>query len=302
MQIIVFGATGIIGRRVIPLLAARGHRMTAVGRNPQRLARLAAHGVTTATVDLFDPADVARAVRGHAVVINLATSIPTPGLRAFLPGAWKETDRIRVQGSRNIADAATAAGVERLIQESFGYAYPDSGAGWVDESVPLRPAKYNRTIVDAERSSRRFSESGRVGVALRFTLLYGGAEDPFTADVVRNVRRGVLPLFGREDAYISLVTHDDAAAAVVAALDAPAGVYNVCDNEPVTRGDLARALGAMLGVPTPRLLPRWTEMLAGSIGETISRSLRLSNRALRQATGWSPVHATATLGPWISPT
>ena len=284
-RIVVLGATGVLGRRVVPLLRAQGHTVTAAGRSRERLARL---GAPFETVDLFDRNAVARLVREHAVVVNLATHVPGTGMRAFLPGAWREMDRVRRDGSAIVADAVIAAGAERVVQESFALIYPDSGARWIDESVPPGPAPYNRTTLDAEASAQRVTDAGAVGLALRFSFLYGGAEDHFTRDVLDAARRGWLPLFGAPDAYVAMVTHDDAARAVVAALDAPPGVYNVVDDDPLTRRELARVLGGALGVRTPRLPPRWLAALGGSLGETIARSQRLSNRALREATGWRP--------------
>lgn len=289
MKILVMGATGIIGRRVVPRLLAEGHEVTAVGRSPDRLAQFARIGAATATVDLFDRVAVSRAVNGHTAVVNLATHIPGPGLRAFVPGAWTETDRIRREGSAILADAVLASDVERFIQESFALIYPDCGSRWVDESVTPRPTKYNRTVMDAESSAGRVTIGGRVGIALRFALLYGGAEDGYTRDVLRYARRGWLALMGNPDGYVPMVTHDDAARAVVAALGAPAGVYNVVDNEPLTRGALAHMLGEILSVPSPKLPPKWVTLLAGSLGETLSRSVRLSNHALRTATAWKPM-------------
>jgi nucleoside-diphosphate-sugar epimerase len=296
MKILILGATGMIGRRVVPLLLASGHSVTAAGRSRERLARLAGLGAETATVDLFDRQSVARLVDGNAVVVNLTTHVPGTGVRAFLPGAWREMDRIRREGSAIVADAAIAAGVERVVQESFGLTYPDSGAGWVDERVMPRPAAYNQTALDAEASASRVTEAGGVGVALRFALLYGGAEDGFTRDVLRYAARGWLPLFGRPDGYVSMVTHDDAAGAVVAALSAPPGVYNVVDDEPLSRSALAHTIADTLGVPPPKLPPRWVASMAGSLGETIARSLRLSNRSLRGATGWQPRYPSGREG------
>lgn len=296
MKILVIGATGMIGRRVVPLLVEQGHAVTAAGRSRERLAALARSGAAIASLDLFDRDAVARLVRGHVAVVNVATHVPGTGMRAFLPGAWKEMDRMRREGSAIVADAAIAAGVERVVQESFALTYPDSGSAWVDESVPPRPAAYNRTALDAEASARRVTEAGRIGVALRFALLYGGAEDGFTRDVLRYARRGWLPLLGRPDDYVAMVTHDDAAQAVVAALAAPAGVYNVVDDEPLTRRDFARALGDVLSVRPPKLLPPWVTRLSGPIGETLARSLRLSNRSLRTATGWKPRYPSGREG------
>jgi nucleoside-diphosphate-sugar epimerase len=270
--------------------------VTAVGRSRERLAPLARLGAATSTASLFDRDEMTGVARGNEAVVNLATHVPGTGPRAFLPGAWAEMDRVRREGSAILADASLAAGIGRVVQESFALTYPDSGAAWVDESVPPRPAAYNRTALDAEESAHRVTAAGGAGVALRFALLYGGAEDGFTRDVLRYARRGWLPLLGRPDGYVSMVTHDDAASAVLAALVAPPGVYNVVDDQPLTRQTLADVLGAVLSVRAPRLPPRWVARLGGSLGETIARSLRLSNRALRIATGWRPRYPSGREG------
>jgi nucleoside-diphosphate-sugar epimerase len=93
-----------------------------------------------------------------------------------------------------------------------------------------------------------------------------------------------------------MVTHDDAARAVVAALAAPAGVYNVVDDDPLTRREFARVLGEELSLRPPRLLPLWMVRFGGSIGETLARSLRLSNRELRTVTGWQPRYPSGREG------
>jgi nucleoside-diphosphate-sugar epimerase len=104
------------------------------------------------------------------------------------------------------------------------------------------------------------------------------------------VRRGRSPLPGSPDAYISSVAHDDAATAVVAALELPAGAYNVTDDEPVRRREYVEVMANSLGVPSPRPLPRWITILMGSLAELLSRSERMSNKKLRNAAPqWAPV-------------
>ena len=222
MRILVTGASGVIGQRAVPLMLARGHQVTAVGRSRDRLARQAQVGATATTVDLFDPAAIMNAMAGHDAVVNLATHIPGSFVRAFIPGAWAENDRIRKLGSSILADAAVALGVPRFVQESFALTYPDSGANWVDETIAVQPTRYNRTVLDAEASAMRVTRAGACGIALRFALLYGPG-DRFTREMFHYVARGWLPLLGRADGYVSMVTQDDAASAVVAALNAPPG-------------------------------------------------------------------------------
>ena len=289
MHIFLTGSTGVIGRRVVPLLIARGHHVTAVTRSAEKRLALERAGARALSVDLFDPRAVAGVVRGQEVVINLATHIP-PASRAFLPGAWRENSRVRRAVSANLAAACRAHEVRRMIQESFAPIYPDMGDAWIEETARLAPARYNRAVLDAEAAAM-----GARGVVLRFAYFYG-PDDAFTNAFIAGVRKGRAPLLGRPDAYWSMVSHDDAAAAVVAALDLPRGIYNVVDDEPLDRRGLADAVAQALGVPAPKLLPYWLKYVLGSIGETLARSQRISNRKLKGASGWAPRRRSAGEG------
>ncbi len=238
-------------------------------------------------MDLFDPGQVQQAVRGHDAVVNLATHIP-PAARAFLPGAWRENSRVRGEVSANLAAACVAHGVGRMIQESFAPLYRDRGDQWIDETVPVQPARYNRAVLAAEAAASR-------GVVLRFAYFYGPDSD-FTRGFIASVRKGRAQLLGRPEAYWSMVSHDDAASAVVAALDVPPGIYNVVDDEPLRRRELVDSIAAALGVPPPKLLPGWLTYLLGSLGETLSRSQRISNRKLKAPSRWVPRWRSAREG------
>jgi nucleoside-diphosphate-sugar epimerase len=295
MRIFLTGATGVIGRRVIPLLIASGHKVTGAARTPAKRQRLERAGATAADVNLFDADSVRRALAGHEAVINLATHMPSSSWQMFLPGAWKENDRLRRDASANLVDAALACGVTKFIQESFAPTYPDCGDRWIEETTPIRPVRYNRTVLDAERAAERFTASGRVGVVLRFALFYG-ADGQFTRELVDTVRRGFAPMPGSPESFISSVSHDDAAAAVVAALGVGAGVYNVADDEPLSRREFFDSLASALGVKPPAIPPKWVALLAGSLGEMLTRSLRISNRKLRSESVWKPRYASAREG------
>lgn len=295
MRVFVTGATGVIGRRVLPLLAAQGHEVTAVARSAAKAERVRAAGARDIALDLFDRAAVARAVAGHDVVINLATHIPHASWRVFLPGAWRENDRIRREASRILAESALAGGVSRFIQESFAPVYPDRGDAWIDERTPIAPVRYNRTVADAERSAALMTERGRIGVVLRFAGFYG-PDSPQLRDMASVIRMGWSPLPGAADAWCSWVSHDDAAAAVVAALGVPAGAYNVVDDRPPTRREWADSLADALHVKPPRIGPPWASRLMGSLGEMLARSLRISNRKLRETTGWAPRYPSVIEG------
>jgi nucleoside-diphosphate-sugar epimerase len=295
MRVFIAGATGVIGMRVVPMLVAAGHDVTGVCRTERKLTALQQLGARGIGVDLFDADGVRRAVARHDVVINLTTAVPSPA-RMLLPGAWRAMDRVRRQVSANLVAAALAGdSVGRLIQESFAPIYADAGDEWIDESSPVQPARYNRSVVDAESNAERITRAGRVGVVLRFGAFYGPG-DPLVQQVVAAVRRGWFPLFGEPDGYYSFVAHEDAATAVAAALGVPAGIYNVVEQEPMRRRELAEGIAQLLGVRPPRFLPHWVARLAGSLGDTLGRSLRISNRKLEHASDWTPKHRTTLDG------
>jgi 2-alkyl-3-oxoalkanoate reductase len=295
MKVFVTGATGVIGRRAVPLLVAAGHAVTAVERSCVGAAHIAHVGAQPIELDLFDARAVRAAVAGHEAVINLATHMPETTLKMLLPGAWTENDRLRSEGARNIAEAALAGGAQRLIQESFAPVYPDCGERWIDERVPIAPARYNRTVADAERAAERFTQAGRSGIVLRFAAFYGPDAMQFS-DLTRALRLGIAPLPSSPDAYISSISHDDAAAAVVASLNAPAGAYNVSDDEPLTRRAYFDTLAKLIGAPPPRIPPAWLAPLLGSAGRLMARSQRIANSKLREATGWAPRYPSVREG------
>jgi nucleoside-diphosphate-sugar epimerase len=205
-------------------------------------------------------------------------------------------DRIRRRVSANLVDAALAGDtVRHMVQESFAPIYADGGDAWLDESSAVRPARYNRSVLDAEEQADRFTRAGRTGVVLRFGFLYGPG-DAMTLQLMDAVRRGWYPLFGRPEGYSSWAAHEDAATAVVAALRVPAGVYNVVDDQPMRRRELADGIARIVGAKAPRFLPAWATALGGVVGGTLARSLRISNRKLRRAAGWQPKYGTALDG------
>jgi nucleoside-diphosphate-sugar epimerase len=296
MRIFVTGASGVIGRRAVPLLIEAGHEVTAIGRTPDKCSALERAGARAVGVDLFDIGQLRRAIAGHDVVVNLATHMPSTTMRMMLPWEWRENDHVRREGSAALVDAAIAENVSRFVQESFAPLYPDCGYKWIDESTPLRPVAYNRTVLDAERAVDRFATNGRVGVVLRFAAFYG--PDAFTTrDMADMVRRGWSPLPGSPNAFLSSISHNDAASAVVSSLSIPSGAYNVADDEPVRRREYVDIIARTLGVRPPRFMPGWTVKLMGSVGALLSRSERMTNRKLRSADPtWSLRYPTVREG------
>ena len=296
MRIFVAGGTGVLGRRVVRLLVAGGHEVTAMARTPEKAAALRTLGATPVTVDLFDAIALTDAVAGHAAVLNLATHIPSIA-KGGSKGAWSENDRIRTEGSRNLVDAAVAAGAHRYIQESIALLYGDAGERWIDETSPLHTTDLTASALVAEANAARFTDAGGVGVILRFAMFYG-SDTSHTVDQLRLARQGIAPSVGSARSYQTMIHIDDAASAVVAALDAPAGVYNVAEDRPATRADQAAAIAAALGAPPLWHPPALVAKAGGDNTAHLGASQRVSNMTFREATGWSPTYPDPWSG-WV---
>ena len=285
MKVFLIGATGDIGRRVVPALVTAGHDVTAVARSERKASTLAAHGVTPARIEVFDRAQRAGAVAGHDVVVNLATAIP-PAEKMILRRAWRDNDRIRRDLTAMLAEVAREAGVGAWVQESICFTYGDHGSRWIDEDAPLQTVSLNATTADAEANVARFTAAGGRGVVLRFGQFFA-PDAGMPQGTVDMARKGRVPLMGDPTGYETWVHLDDAATAVVAALDAPAGTWNVCESDPATKAEHLAALGDLVGHEVgmlPALMGRLPR-----IGFR-ARSQRASNRRFRDATGWTPAH------------
>lgn len=290
MRVFIAGATGVLGASAVRALVASGHKVSGIGRTGPKREALAAAGASAVQADLFDPASLRQAVAGHDVVVNLATRIPPP-LKATRSGAWRENDRIRELASRNLAEAAAAEGVLRLIQEAISFVYEDGGTGWITEAQAVRPNAFSASSITATDNAMGFADAYRFAVALRFGLLYG--DDPVTHWTLERVRKGKPVLVGAAEGYISPIAVPDAGAAVVAALAAPSGVYNV-SGPPLTRAEWAEELGRAAGAAGPaRFYSPLLLKLLGRRVEPFTRSQRISSDAFYNATGWRAKTAVA---------
>lgn len=293
-KIFVAGATGVLGRRAVAQLVEAGHDVTGIARSDEKAELVRSLGATPARVDLFDAGAIKDAVVGHDVVANLATHIPPLSKSAF-GGAWQENNRIRSEGSRILVDAALAANASRYIQEAIAFMYDDRGDAWIDEDTPMIIPDLGKSQLDAEANAARFTAAGGVGVVLRLGQFY--APDAFhTTDMIKLTKRRVAPAVGDPDSYAPNIHIDDAGAAVVAALNAPAGVYNVVDDDPVTKREFAEVMARALGKKPPHFVPKTVVKAAGSKASYLMRSQRVSNRRFKEATGWSPRYPSVREG------
>ena len=285
MKVFVTGGTGVLGRRAIPLLVEAGHDVTASARSGERADLVTRLGARPVQIDVFDAKAVRAAAAGHEALCNLATHIP-PVSRMGLPGAWRQNDGIRTELSKVLAETALAVGAGRYIQESIAYVYADGGDDWIDEDSPVEPVANLESAIRAEANAATVTATGGTGVVLRFAAFYGPDSDTSLAMIKMARRR--MALGAGPTAYVSSITTDDAASAVVAALSAPSGIYNVGDDQPVTRREFFWALADALGVRAPLVAPAGVIKLGGAKASYLARSQRVSNHRLKEATGWRP--------------
>jgi nucleoside-diphosphate-sugar epimerase len=279
MRIFLAGATGVIGRSLLPRLVAAGHQVTGLARTAEGAGRLAAAGADSAVADVFDASALAEAVRAAApeVVIHQLTAL---GDRDFAANA-----RIREIGTRHLVDAARAAGARRIIAQSIAWMY-GPGAAPATEDQPLdlaAPAPRSGSVaavVALESAVRELPE----WVVLRYGLFYGpGTWYSPDGAIAAQARDGKLAA----DADVSSFLHvEDAAAAAVAALTWPSGAVNVVDDEPAAGYDWAPAFCAAVGAPEP---PR-------ADGDRPGWARGASNRYAREQLGWTPAYRSWRTG------
>jgi nucleoside-diphosphate-sugar epimerase len=297
MKVFVAGGTGAIGSHAVSALIAAGHTVTALARSAEKAARLSEQGAEPVRVSIFDRLALAEAMAGNAAVVNLASAIP-PMTKFMRTSAWRDNDRIRTEGSAAIVDAAIDAGVERVVQESVSMLYPDGGAEWIDESVPTDRYPMAEGNLAAESSANRFTEAGGTGVVLRFGWFYGQGAN-HSEQLLALARRHICVQMGRGSGYVSSIHMVDGGAAVAAALRAPAGPFNVVDDEPLTKRSYAGALAEAARTRMWLRAPGRAALLLGDRSTSLTRSLRVSNKKFRTATGWEPRYPSAREG-WIA--
>lgn len=298
MKVFLTGATGVVGRILVPELVAAGHDVRAVSRRAEAADALRAAGAEPVAVDLFDADAVTVAVAGSEAVLHLATNVPA--LRqAARPSGWDMHNRLRVEATTNLVAAARAAGATRFVKESITFVYRDAGDAWIDEDAPLleAPALLESTI-RGEDLALGFASDG-TSVVLRFGLFYGGAGNRGTEEALRLARWRRSTVAGTPGAFMSSVHAQDVATAVVAALGVPTGIYNVVDDEPLTRQAYLDAFTAAFAIPRVKPIPpTLMKMAARGNSAGLIASQRVSNRRFRDASGWSPRHPSAREG-WL---
>jgi nucleoside-diphosphate-sugar epimerase len=297
MRVFVAGATGAVGRRLVPQLLAAGHRVVATTRTESKFGELRKLGAQPVLVDGLDAAAVGEAVahaEPDAIIHQMTALAGMSDLRRF-DRTFATTNALRIHGTDNLLAAAQAAGVRRVVVQSFtGWTYERTGGPVKSEDDPFdpNPPRWQRESLAAIRHLERAVCAAPVeGVVLRYGLFYGpGASE----DMVELVRKRRLPIVGAGGGIWSMVHLDDAAAAAVAAVERGAGLYNVVDDDPAPAREWIPAFAAAAQAKPPWRIPVWLGRLAGGsaavAGMTTQRAA--TNAKAKRELGWTPRYAT----------
>lgn len=300
MRIFVAGASGAVGKRLIPALVKGGHHVIGMTHSLQKRNLVHSLGADHVAADGLDRDAVVREVTRTQpdVIVQEMTAIPTD----FNPRKFEQifalTDRLRMEGTDNLFEAAHAAGVRRVVAQSYcGWPYAYEGAPIKTEDDPLEadPAPVFRRSLSAIRQleSTVTQTAGIDGLVLRYGPFYGpGTNSDWMLDQIRNRR---MPIVGDGAAVWSFIHIDDVAAATRAAIEnGRPGIYNIVDDEPAAVAEWLPELARMLGARPPKRLPVWVARLVmGEAGVVLmTRTRGASNLKAKRNLGWEPYWKT----------
>ncbi len=274
VKVFLAGATGAVGRRLLPRLMSAGHAVTAMTRSSVKAGQLQALGVRAIVLDAFDREGLALALERERpdVVVHQLTDLAARDFQA--------NNRLRIEGTRNLVDAARAAGVRQMIAQSLASAYaPGAGPAREDEPFDLRAPAPRGRMVEGVAALERAVEEMPVGVILRYGFLYGpGTWYARGGWAEQQLYRGELKV---SRGVASFVHVDDAAEAALLALQWPAGPVNIVDDEPAPLAVWLAALAEALSTPLPQV---------ANDAEPHERGA--SNAHARRVLGWTPQYPT----------
>jgi 2-alkyl-3-oxoalkanoate reductase len=298
MRILVAGATGAIGSRLLPILVAAGHEVVGLTRTPGKAAGIERAGAKAAVGDGLDPDFIRRVVaaaRPDVIVHQMTALRGTSDLRRF-DRSFALSNRLRTDGLRWLVEAGLEAGTRRFVSQSFcGWPYRSDGAWTKSEEDPLddHPVAQMRESLAAirylEETMLRIAGSGATGIALRYGTFYGPATGLFESSMVTALRRRLFPLVTPGTGWWSFIHVDDAVAATERAIaQGSSGIYNVVDAEPAPVREWLPALAEAVGARPPIRLPGWSaRLLAGDVVLRMMTAVRagLNSKAVRDL-GW----------------
>jgi 2-alkyl-3-oxoalkanoate reductase len=308
MRVFVAGATGALGRHLVPMLVAAGHEVTATTRTPGKLAQLREAGAEPVVVDGLDREAVMAAVRAAApeVIVHQMTALA--GMRSLRKPdqVFAATNELRTRGTDSMLAAAAQAGTRRVIAQSNDRAYERSGGPVKTEEDPLasRPPSPSsaRSLAAIKHVDETVPLAAPEGIVLRYGAFYGPGASELLLDAVRKRQ---VPVIGGGTGISSFIEITDAAAATLAAVEGGApGAYNVVDSDPAPVAEWLPYLAKVAGARPPLRVPAWLgRLLAGEfVVAQMTTSRGSSNEKARKELGWEPRYASWREGfrAWVS--
>jgi nucleoside-diphosphate-sugar epimerase len=307
MNVFVAGATGAIGRQLVPLLVEHGHEVVAMTRSPENAGALRAMGAEPVAADVLDREAVAEAVvrAKSEAVLHQATALRGVFNLKHFSRTFEQTNRLRTLGTDNLVAAARAAGARRFVAQGFaGWPYASDGQALRTEEDPFEPSppEEMRSTVDALRhlEAAVLGAQDLEGIVLRYGGFYGpGTSLGDGGTMVEAVRKRQLPIVGDGAGESSLIHIADAAAATVVALERGApDVYNVVDDDPAPASEWIPELAKAVGAKPPRRFPVWlAKPLIGEAGVWLmTKAPGASNAKAKAELGWTPRYSSWRIG------
>jgi nucleoside-diphosphate-sugar epimerase len=290
MTVFVAGASGTIGIPLVRALVEGGHQVTALTRTPQKQDELRRLGATPALADALDAEELRAVVKAAQPthVIHQLTALPKEG-----PSRASDlvaTNRLRIDGTRHLLDAAIRAGARRFIGGSFALlpgAEARTGIVGINEAADAARSMESQ-IVNASQAKQI------EGIVLRYGLFYGPT-NPSTIKMIEMVRKHRFPTIRGDQGLLPFIHIDDAVSATIAALDqgSPGGVYDIVDDKAISISDVARLIAEYTGAPLPRSVPAWLlRLLMPYRARMLSVRMPLSNAKARAELKWQPMFPT----------
>ena len=301
MRVLLVGASGAIGTRLVPQLIEHGHEVVGTVRSPANAERVCALGAKPVVLDLLDPRAVRKAVieAEPEAIVHEATALGDAVWGRNFDKVFAGTNALRTKGTDALLAAARDAGVRRFVAQSFAsYRYLREGGPVKTEDDPLDPtppANARESWAAMDYLDRKVTEAG--GIILRYGVFYGAAND----GLIEPVRKRQYPIVGDGGGYTSWIHLDDAAAATVLALEHDrAAIYNVVDDEPAPVREWLPVVAQALGAKPPRRFPTWlARLFAGEAAVVMGTTARgASNAKAKRELGWTPRYPSWQYGFW----
>jgi nucleoside-diphosphate-sugar epimerase len=300
VRVFLAGATGAIGRPLVPKLVEAGHDVVGTTRSEERAAELRSRGADAAIVDALDTDALRRAVveARPDVVVNQLTDLPR---EASVRYGYGHTAALRGKVTPALIEAGREAGARRIVAQSISFMFAPTGDWVKDETAPtMQPDQVDGAFAEAlggtlEMEHQVVEAEGLDGVVLRYGFFYGpGTWFARGTGMEKMFKRRMFPVIGDGRGVFSWIHIDDAAAATVAAVErGPTGIYNVVDDEPAPVTEWVPVFAEAVGAKPPRHVPLWLGRLVAKANAVQMTTMRgASNDKAKRELGWEPGYAS----------